>query len=864
MTNLALIAILLRLVASCLTAEETSQGALIKQWDQASLKRGEERYTQTCQICHGTVAKVGQFPDALRFSQGKFKNGAAPHEMFQTIKHGFGQFMPAHPSMSDQEIYDVIHFLRERFVKPNNPSQYVKIDETYLAKASTMKLVAQQNKLPPWLMMDYGPTMSATYNLGAYSVMKGIAVRLDPGHGGVTKGRSWILFDQDTLQPAAGWEGVFSDYKIISLAGNRVPDDQHQRLSNIRFAMPNEPAWANPATGDFKDLRFVGRDQKRYGPLPLAWGRFVGVHYQQDRPIIEYRIAKRRILERYTSSEPGVFQRTLHISEGPHPLKHRLAPIEIAVAYSADSDIKISTENGFHILNIPAGEEIRFHCHLSPGKPQGLTKLEAASSIPNLKSLAASPKAPQWKAVIKKKVQPHEDNAPYVVDELTLPKPNPWNCRTRFGGIDFFNDPNKAAVCTWDGDVWLIDDITTNEISWRRICTGLFQPLGLRIIDGEIYVTCRDQIARLVDRNNDREIDFVEAFNSDHQVTTHWHEFTSGLAVDQKGYFYYVKAGRHGSPALVEHHGTVIQVDPDGKHSRVVATGFRATNGITNTPDGRLFMSDQEGTWNPENKIIEIHPDAQNPKFFGFTLGYHHLGEKAADDDSVTHPFVWVHRDVDRSPSQILFADSKRWGPMNQKILSLSYGTGSIYHILTDEVNGVKQGAVVAIDMQDHGRNHVLTGLMRGKFNSKDGQLYTCGLADWASSRTTAEGIYRVRYTGKASYTPVALKNYQNGILLEFSAPLKGINSKQSSLRHWPIIRTPKYGMRSTPHEKTNIPVKEFHLIEDQRAVFIECDMVTAWISELQLELIKANGNPHRIKLHNTAYQLRSRYELTK
>ncbi|MDB4489247.1 cytochrome c, partial [Akkermansiaceae bacterium] len=195
MTNLALIAILLRLLASCLTAEETSQGSLIAQWDQASLKRGEERYAQTCQICHGTVAEVGQFPDALRFRQGKFKNGAAPHEMFQTIKHGFGQFMPAHPSMSNQEIYDVIHFLRERFVKPHNPSQYVKIDETYLAKASTMKLVAQQNKLPPWLMMDYGPTMSATYNLGAYSVMKGIAVRLDPGHGGVTKGRSWILFD---------------------------------------------------------------------------------------------------------------------------------------------------------------------------------------------------------------------------------------------------------------------------------------------------------------------------------------------------------------------------------------------------------------------------------------------------------------------------------------------------------------------------------------------------------------------------------------------------------------------------------------------------------------------------------------------
>lgn len=864
MKKYRLIPILMGVLTLGLSAGEVSHAALMKGWDQVSFKRGEERYTQTCQICHGTVEQVGQFPDAFRFSQGEFKNGKAPHQMFDTIKNGFGQFMPAHKMMSDREIYDVIHYLREHFVKPHNPSQYLKVDESYLADASKMKLEVQQRKLPPWLMMDYGPTMSATYNLGAYSVMKGIAVRLDAGHGGVTKGKTWMVFDQDTLQPAAGWEGVFSDYKIISLAGNRVPDDQHQQLSNIRFTMPNEPAWANPSTGDFKDLRFAGRDQNRYGPLPLDWGRFVGVHYQQDRPIIEYRIGKRRVLEQYGSSSAGEFQRTFFISEGEHALKHRLAPVEVAVTYSADPGVKISKEDGFYMLHIPAGGEVRFQCQLSPGKPPGLIGLESRESIPNLKNLTLSPKAPQWQAVIKKKVVPHENNAPYVVDELTLPKPNPWHCRTRFGGIDFFDDPDKAAVCTWDGDVWLIDDITTNEISWRRICTGLFQPLGLKIINEEIYVTCRDQIARLVDQNNDQEIDFVEAFNSDHQVTTHWHEFTSGLAVDKQGYFYYVKAGRHGSPALVEHHGTVIQVDPDGQHSRVVASGFRATNGITNTPDGRLFMSDQEGTWNPENKIIEIHPDARKPPFFGFTLGYHNLGEKAKDDKSVSHPFVWVHRDVDRSPSQILFADTKKWGPMSEKMLHLSYGTGSIYHILTDEVNGVKQGAVVALDMQDHGRNHVLTGLMRGKFNAKDGQLYTCGLADWASSRTTVEGIYRVRYTEQESYTPVALKNHENGILLEFSTPIKAIASEQSYLRHWEIIRTPKYGMRTTPHDKINIPVKAYHLVDGNRAVFMECEMVPAWISELQLELIKADGKPHRIKLHNTAYRLREPYHIEK
>lgn len=845
--------------------QETSHGALIKQFDDDSLKRGQELYTRTCQICHGTVEKEGHFPNALRFSQGEFKNGSAPHQLHNSIRNGFGQAMPAHPVLSDTEIYDLVHYLREDFVKPHNKSQYFKVDEAYLTEAASMKLQVQQKRLPPWLMMNYGPTMSATYNLQTYSVTKGIAVRLDSGHGGITKGKRWMVFDQDTLQPAAGWEGEFSDYAVISLAGNRVPDDQHQLISNIRFSMPNEPAWANPATGDFTDQRFIGTDKRRYGPLPYEWGRFEGVHYQQDRPIIEYRIGERRVLEQYQSSDAGVFQRNLHLGAGDHPLKHRLAPVSVPIKYHATAGAKVTKDDKFYYLNAPAGEAVQFTMVLAPG-PDSVLALDALDlkhlPIPDLAAKIKKPMLPRWKAVIQKPVKRHDDVAAYVVDDLILPQPNPWNCRVRFSGIDFFSDPDKAAVCTWDGDVWILKGVTGEEVSWRRVCTGLYQPLGLKIINEEIHVTCRDQLAKLVDSNEDGEIDFVKAFNSDHQVTTHWHEFTSGLAQDKEGYLYYVKAGRHGSPALVEHHGTVIQVDPDGKHSRVVATGFRATNGITNTPDGRLFMTDQEGTWNPENKIIEILPKAKKPDFFGFVLGYHKLGKKAEDDQYMSMPLVWVHRDVDRSPAGLVFADTQKWGPLSQKFLCLSYGHGQIHHVIGDSVKGKKQGAYVPINIQRNGRNHVDAGLLRGRFNQKDGQLYTCGLSDWASSRTTPAGIHRIRYTGKPDYTPVEIKNYQNGILVKFSSPLGGVIPTKSYLRYWKLVRTSMYGMRKMNHPKPKVPVKGYHLFDDQKTLFIECDMVKSWLTELQLCIKRADGTEHQFKLNNTAYELHDAFGL--
>ena len=117
----------------------------------------------------------------------------------------------------------------------------------------------------------------------------------------------------------------------------------------------------------------------------------------------------------------------------------------------------------------------------------------------------------------------------------------------RLTGFDFYADGRRAAACTWDGDVWLVEGIDTpaKGLSWRRIASGLFQPLGLKIVRDQVYVGCRDQIVILRDLNGDGETDFYECFNNDHQVTEHFHEFAMGLQTDAAGNFYYAKGARH-------------------------------------------------------------------------------------------------------------------------------------------------------------------------------------------------------------------------------------------------------------------------------------------------------------------------------
>ena len=136
-----------------------------------------------------------------------------------------------------------------------------------------------------------------------------------------------------------------------------------------------------------------------------------------------------------------------------------------------------------------------------------------------------------WAGDLTTRVVAGSEAGPFAAVVLTPPELNPWACQFRLSGLDFFDGGRRAAVCSWDGDVWLVDGLGGGPgvLTWRRIASGLFQPLGLKVVEGTIHVACRDQITILRDLNGDGETDFYECFNTDHQVTEHFHEFAMGL-----------------------------------------------------------------------------------------------------------------------------------------------------------------------------------------------------------------------------------------------------------------------------------------------------------------------------------------------
>lgn len=851
-------------MAGALRAEEPAKthAALIQSWNGESLARGEKLYHSICVTCHGTPEKAGSLPTSRPFWKEPFKNGNDPFSIYQTIGTGLGQ-MPAWPWLDPQMRYDIIQYIREAFLKPHNPGAYFVITPKYLAslpkevlQSATSAEALEFQKAPHYLRMDFGPSLNWTYQIEPGNIAyKGIAVRLDPGPGGVSKGHAWMLYDHDTMRVAAGWVGnQFVDWKGIAFDGS------HQTHTSIvgekAFINPVGPGWADPRNGGFEDPRFRGRDRKPYGPLPREWAHFKGLYHHGRQTILSYSVGDSEILESPDFQEENgatIFSRTLNVGRSSRDLTMRIAPRAAAVLIVGTAAATVEQRDGFNLLQIPgASTPLRMKLLMAPSQTNAsaLSAVAARSGEPaDLAALLHGGPA-QWDLPMTVRGEIGAPDGPFAIDTVPFPtsEQNPWQSWMRLGGFDFFSDGKRAAVCTWLGEVWLVSGIDTLEqVTWKRIAAGLFQPLGVKIVNDTIYVTCRDQIVRLHDLNGDDEIDFYENFNNDHQVTEHFHEFAMGLQTDAEGNFYYAKSARHALPALVAHHGTLLKVSKDGLRTEIIATGFRAANGVCVNDDGTFFVTDQEGHWTPKNRINWVKPGG----FYGNMFGYHdHLS--TADKD-MEQPLVWITNDMDRSPGEVVRVTSDRWGPLRGALLNLSYGTGRIFLIPHETVNGQMQGGVVQLPMPD-----LPTGVMRGRFHPGNGQLYACGLFAWAGNRTADGGFFRIRYTGKPLNLPTELHASRQTLTLRFTDPLDKTEAEKPAnyaLKRWSLKRSADYG--SKHYNETPVPVESAILDQDRMTVHLKVpDLQPTWCMEIACRLRSANGEMVSRTIHNTIHGL--------
>ena len=834
--------------------ERSDHSELVSGWNVKTLEEGRQIYGTLCIVCHGTKEQPGSLPTALRFAEGQFKNGSDPYSMWLTLTNGSGQMVPQ-PQYTTAQKYAVIQYIRETFIRPHNPSQFVEVTPAYLAALPKGLARAEAERIdtsaPQYKRMDLGPALFWTLQVAPGNIaQKAIAIRLDDGPGGVSKGRAWMIYDHDTMRVAAATTGDFVDWKGIAFDGSH---GTHTSLTGEKhFINPVGPGWASPSGKWDDDARVLGKDGKRYGPLPRDWARFLGVYENGNHVVIAESINSTRVLESPGWIDYGttpVFTRTLNVqnvfvSSRWLPPTLRVAPDTVNVVMQGDGELK--RENGYWVAHLLYGAQTRLF--ISRADLASLESLAKTVTTPlDLEPLTKGGPA-RWPQTVTTTSVASNGEAAFVSDEFPLPLDNPFQGWMRPGGFDFTPDGKGAVVAMWNGDVWRVDgvmDPAPAKLTWRRIASGLFQPLGVKYRGDDLFITCRDQIAKLVDLNGDGEIDFIECFNDDAQVTEHFHEFAMGLQTDAAGNFYYAKSGRHALDSVVPQHGTLLKVSADGTKTEILATGFRAANGVCLNDDGTFFVTDQEGFWTPKNRINRVKPGG----FYGNMFGY---GAPADSSDSAMEDsMVWITNVKDRSPAELVWVPKNTWGALGGSLLNISYGTGRIFAVPHEEVAGQWQGAVCELPMPAFP-----TGVMRGRFGA-DGALYTSGMFAWAGNATTPGGFYRVRPGKTPACVPLAIHAATARLSVTFSDRLDPASVKPDAFAYkvWHLKRSANYG--SNHYDEHPVAITAAHLSSDGRTVTLEIPALTpTQCYELLIKVHASDGAQVSRSLHGTIHRL--------
>jgi azurin len=411
------------------------------------------------------------------------------------------------------------------------------------------------------------------------------------------------------------------------------------------------------------------------------------------------------------------------------------------------------------------------------------------------------PGRPQWPQVLETKGQLGA-GGPYVVDSVTLPSQTPWHSLFHMGDHDFF--PNgDAAVCTIEGEVWLVRglDASLEHVRWKRFAAGLHEPLGLKVVEGKVYVLGRDQITLLHDTNGDDEADYYECFSNAYQTSPAGHDFITGLQRDADGRFLFASSNQG-----------IVRVSRDGRSAEVLATGFRNPDGLGLGPRGEIIASVQEGEWTPASMLAQIEPGG-------------HYGYRGPKEGPLGHvpPIVYLPRGLDNSCGGQAFVEGTDWGVPEGTLVHLSFGVGRVYLIIRDRANPAQAGVIPL-------PGDFSSGAHRGRFHPKDRQLYVTGTAGWGTYTPDDGCFQRLRYTGSAVRAPLSFEARDNGVLLTFAEPLDAALATKPgtwfaqmwNYRYGPAYGSDEFSVRHNQPGHDVLAVKSVHVVSGGRTLFLE------------------------------------------
>lgn len=426
------------------------------------------------------------------------------------------------------------------------------------------------------------------------------------------------------------------------------------------------------------------------------------------------------------------------------------------------------------------------------------------------------------------------DRAPLkaVHPGYTLVNLMPGGITPGVSGIDFLSD-GRVVVCTWGGDhkvlvppsrkgeVYVVSGTTqddTSKMTAKKIYSGLQEPLGLKVVNDTIYLSERQALAALADKNGNGVIDSGEYRKvASYASGASRHEFFFGLLY-KDGYFYGAHSlslnngGTAAVPQPEANRGTYVKIDKKTGKTEFIAGGAREPFGFGMNPAGEIFSTEVQGTWNPACAFTQVKP--------GRFYGHPQIGQDPPnpwDTKPYQAPAVLLpETEIANAPGEPAYVPS---GVFKGQYLYGDVTYGGIQRVYLEKVGDDYQGGVVRFSA---GFN---SGVSRLKF-APNGDLIVGEIGDpdgnWNEPGKKLYGLQKLKANGKSAFEILAVRSRPKGMELEFTeeVALDADQPTKYEAKTWNYVRTASYG---GPKQNSNgLTVSKVQVDPSRKKVYLE------------------------------------------
>lgn len=418
------------------------------------------------------------------------------------------------------------------------------------------------------------------------------------------------------------------------------------------------------------------------------------------------------------------------------------------------------------------------------------------------------------------------------------------------------------------GRVWLVRDTDDDglEDRLRVFSDELAAPFGVatgKDARGNDYVDVINKygLLRLYDDDGDGRAERVRTLASGWGHTTDYHDWAVGLPSDGAGGYFVGTACQQDkrTSEAARWRGRVLQLvprapdadDPRAFQVRVVSRGHRFPIGIARNRAGALFVTDNQGNYNPFNELNHVLP--------GSHYGFLNALERRPDyqPPPLKPPAVNIPHPWTRSVNGICFLETPdalrrqtgrdAFGPWEGHLIGCEYDTRRLIRMSVEEVEGTMQGAAYPFSYDEPPSGEPLRGPLACAV-SPSGDLYVGCIRDsgWGGANNVGS-IVRLRL--QPDEVPAGLAEVRatpRGFLLRFTRPVDAklaANPANYSVSSYTRVATPAYG--GPDKDRRQESIKEVSLSEDGREVRLELSTLReGYVYDIRLKRLVPDGEP--------------------